>query len=127
MIIVIEDMLKWMGEGKVKWEISRMKGYVFVDLEAWMNIDFFFLPAYHSKCIDPWLTRNRRVCPVCKRKVFAEGEHVSDTESESDPDDTTPLIQPSSYGTQGGTFLTQRVCVVKVHNYRFVGSVYKSR
>lgn len=64
--------------------------------------------AYHSKCVDPWLTRNRRVCPVCKRKVFAEGEHVSDTESESDPDDTTPLIRPSSYGTQGGTFLTQR-------------------
>ncbi|GFG34194.1 hypothetical protein Cfor_08171 [Coptotermes formosanus] len=64
--------------------------------------------AYHSKCIDPWLTRNRRVCPVCKRKVFAEGEHVSDTESESDTDDTTPLIRPSSYGTQGGTFVAQR-------------------
>lgn len=64
--------------------------------------------AYHSKCIDPWLTRNRRVCPVCKRKVFAEGEHVSETESESDADDTTPLIQPSSYGTQGGTFMPQR-------------------
>ncbi|PNF14580.1 hypothetical protein B7P43_G13281 [Cryptotermes secundus] len=64
--------------------------------------------AYHSKCIDPWLTRNRRVCPVCKRKVFAEGERVSETESESDADDTTPLIRPSSYGTQGGTFMPQR-------------------
>jgi len=110
-----------------------VKGSIFVDLEAWMNIVcllvffFSFLLAYHSKCIDPWLTRNRRVCPVCKRKVFAEGEHVSDTESESDPDDTTPLIRPSSYGTQGGTFLPQRVCVVKLHNYRYVGSVHKSR
>jgi len=41
---------------------------------------------------------------------------VSDTESESDADDTTPLIRPNSYGTQGGTFLTQRVCVVKLQN-----------
>jgi len=111
----------------VKCEISRMRGSIFVDLEEWMNIDFFSLTAYHSKCVDPWLTRNRRVCPVCKRKVFAEGEHVSDTESESDPDDTTPLIRPSSYGTQGGTFLTQRVCVVKLHNCRYGGSVHKSR
>jgi hypothetical protein len=41
MIIVIEYMLKWMGEGKVKWEISRMRVSIFVDFGAWMNIDFF--------------------------------------------------------------------------------------
>jgi E3 ubiquitin-protein ligase RNF13 len=75
-----------------------------------MNIEFFST-AYHSKCIDPWLTRNRRVCPVCKRKVFAAGEQVTETESESDTDDTSPLIRPSSYGTQGGTFVPQRVCM----------------
>lgn len=28
-------------EGKVKWEISWIRGSIFVDLEAWMNIDFF--------------------------------------------------------------------------------------
>ena len=39
MVIVIEDMLKT-GEGKVKWEISWIRGSIFVDLEAWMNIDF---------------------------------------------------------------------------------------
>jgi E3 ubiquitin-protein ligase RNF13 len=78
-----------------------------------MNIEFLST-AYHSKCIDPWLTRNRRVCPVCKRKVFAEGEQVTDTESESDADDTSPLIRPRSYGTQGGTFVPQRVCMVHV-------------
>ncbi|KAJ1523649.1 hypothetical protein ONE63_001492 [Megalurothrips usitatus] len=60
--------------------------------------------AYHSKCIDPWLTRNRRVCPVCKRKVFAQDERVSDSDSDSDADDTTPLVRPGSQGTQGGTF-----------------------
>lgn len=60
--------------------------------------------AYHSKCIDPWLTRNRRVCPVCKRKVFAQDERVSDSDSDTDADDTTPLVRAGSQGTQGGTF-----------------------
>jgi len=46
--------------------------------------------------------------------VFAEGEEVTETESESDTDDTTPLIRPSSYGTQGGTFVPQRVSLLNV-------------
>ncbi|XP_011304664.1 E3 ubiquitin-protein ligase RNF167 [Fopius arisanus] len=65
--------------------------------------------AYHTKCIDPWLTKNKRVCPVCKRKVFAADERVlTDTESDSDGDDTTPLIRDGHQGTQGGTFMPQR-------------------
>lgn len=65
--------------------------------------------AYHSKCIDPWLTKNRRVCPVCKRKVFAADERViTDSESDSDADDSTPLIRNGHSGTQGGTFAAQR-------------------
>ncbi|XP_063993282.1 E3 ubiquitin-protein ligase RNF167-like isoform X2 [Diachasmimorpha longicaudata] len=63
--------------------------------------------AYHTKCIDPWLTKNKRVCPVCKRKVFAADERVL-TDSESDSDDSTPLIRDGHQGTQGGTFTPQR-------------------
>ncbi|XP_050309437.1 E3 ubiquitin-protein ligase RNF13 [Anthonomus grandis grandis] len=62
---------------------------------------------YHIKCIDPWLTKNKRVCPICKRKVFAHDEVHSDSDSESDSD-TTPLIRPDNRGTQGGTFSVEQ-------------------
>lgn len=60
--------------------------------------DILFILAYHTKCIDPWLTKNRRVCPVCKRKVFAADEQVVTDESDSDADDTTPLIREGHQG-----------------------------
>ncbi|XP_026291798.1 E3 ubiquitin-protein ligase RNF13 isoform X2 [Frankliniella occidentalis] len=82
--------------------------------------------AYHSKCIDPWLTRNRRVCPVCKRKVFAQDERVSDSDSDSDADDTTPLMRPGSQGTQGGTFVRSAGNPISNTNPSPWGSSYSS-
>lgn len=68
----------------------------------------FFFVAYHTKCIDPWLTKNRRVCPICKRKVFARGEprqrirrSSDDSMSDSDGDDTTPLLNPVDHSNHG--------------------------
>ena len=43
---------------------------------------------YHIDCIDKWLLRNNRFCPVCKRRVLPGGE--SDSE---DNDNTTTTTQ----------------------------------
>lgn len=62
--------------------------------------------AYHMKCIDPWLLKNKRVCPQCRKKVFANGEvPPSDSESETE-DERAPLLARPRL-TQGGTFSTQ--------------------
>ncbi|XP_023332200.1 E3 ubiquitin-protein ligase RNF13 [Eurytemora carolleeae] len=62
--------------------------------------------AYHIKCIDPWLLKNKRVCPQCRKKVFANGEvPPSDSESETE-DERAPLLARPRV-TQSGTFSTQ--------------------
>jgi len=64
--------------------------------------------AYHMKCIDPWLLKNKRVCPQCRKKVFASGE-VPPTDSESETEDErAPLLtRPRAPHLPGGTFQMQ--------------------
>jgi len=76
------------------------------------------LTAYHCKCIDPWLTRNRRFCPICKRRVYGNNEDLhavaysSDTDSDEQPNDRTPLVSPGINNSNSlgvGTFRSFRV------------------
>jgi hypothetical protein len=52
-----------------------------------INLIISFL-AYHIECIDKWLLRNNRCCPVCKRRVIP-GDPESDSDSESGPRNPT--------------------------------------
>ena len=63
--------------------------------------------AYHIKCIDPWLLKNKRVCPQCRKKVFANDElPPSDTDSDTD-DERAPLIRRGGAPPTNNTFTQQ--------------------
>lgn len=59
---------------------------------------------YHKSCIDPWLTSNRKVCPLCKRTVLPSSDDSDVSEAEDAPllenevgqnhedDDQTPRV-----------------------------------
>ncbi|GFR60525.1 E3 ubiquitin-protein ligase RNF13 [Elysia marginata] len=64
---------------------------------------------YHTKCIDPWLTKNKKTCPICKRRVIP-GRDADDTDSENEGDggnntnssERTPLLQESNSSGASG-------------------------
>ncbi|KAL8593959.1 hypothetical protein ACOMHN_021811 [Nucella lapillus] len=50
---------------------------------------------YHCKCIDPWLTKRKKTCPQCKRRVIPGQDSDSDSdggEEEGGASETTPLL-----------------------------------
>jgi len=62
---------------------------------------------YHYKCIDPWLVKNKRICPQCRKRVFARGSGYSGDSDDSDSttNERSALIRPStSSNSAGGTF-----------------------
>ena len=52
---------------------------------------------YHSACIVPWLTRRKRLCPICKRDIMVLSSVLKLTSSEQ-----TPLREQSSDSTTYG-------------------------
>ncbi|KAL3848507.1 hypothetical protein ACJMK2_019359 [Sinanodonta woodiana] len=68
--------------------------------------------AYHCACVDPWLTRSKKNCPVCKRKVIPRSADSDDSSDDDNGNSTntaserTPLLgnaRPNS-STPGSTF-----------------------
>ncbi|KAG9461416.1 E3 ubiquitin-protein ligase RNF167 [Eleutherodactylus coqui] len=49
--------------------------------------------AYHCGCIDPWLTKTKRNCPICKYRVLR-------SEDDSDSDDGGPEVADGERGTE---------------------------
>lgn len=73
--------------------------------------------AYHSKCVDPWLTKTKKTCPVCKQSVTRNNQEHSESESEAESggrgeeegaegdgdSERTPLLRPSNPGSPVGS------------------------
>ncbi|XP_016358661.1 E3 ubiquitin-protein ligase RNF13-like [Sinocyclocheilus anshuiensis] len=68
--------------------------------------------AYHCKCVDPWLTKTKKTCPVCKQKVVpsdGDSESESSDSEENEVSENTPLLRSlastsaHSFGTMSGS------------------------
>lgn len=67
--------------------------------------------AYHSKCIDSWLVKHKRICPQCRKRVFERGTGYNSSDSEEN-NERAPLLgasagRPGPSG--GGTFSSNAI------------------
>lgn len=44
---------------------------------------------FHSECLDPWLTKRRACCPMCKRDYFFKDEHNNSLNQSGEANSTT--------------------------------------
>jgi len=75
--ICIEDFIE---EDQVRVFPCSHGQFCFSKLCRWINViqvsycdsesSFYFIPGFHSVCIEPWTTKSRGECPYCRQQVI---------------------------------------------------------
>lgn len=90
-----------------------------------VTAEFLVFSAFHRKCIDPWLTKTKHTCPLCKKRVFrrttmgddSDSDDGSVEDSSTNPSERTPLLASGAFSTAtnaSATGATSNVAVTTV-------------